>query len=251
MMPPNTGPISVPAICAVAIQPSAKPSDEPGTCEATSAVAALLKPPNIPINARAPVSSHMFSDQPIRADVIAPKMLERTTIALRPNRSASAPQIGAHSAAARKLTEPTMPDHSSTRESGWTPSCWMKSGKKRHRDRERRRADCLDPDHHPERDPPLHYSPVDATPCSSGNDGSASRSRFSLYTAKRSHSSRKNGDQRAYWRYCKFSNPSVKWALSRSRWYSGGGRRRRGTRSSDPDPLRPSSSRARASCGRG
>ena len=129
MIPPNTGPISVPAICAVAIQPSAKPSDEPGTCDATSAVAALLKPPNIPINARAPVSSQMFIDQPIMAEVIAPKMLERTTIALRPNLSAIAPQIGANIAEKRKLIEPTMPDHSSTRESGWTPSCWMKSGR--------------------------------------------------------------------------------------------------------------------------
>ena len=116
------GPIMIPVICAVAIQPSAKPSDELGTFEATSAVAALLKPPNAPMTPRAPTNCHTLPESPISAVAIAPPTLERITIARRPNLSASAPHSGAHSAAVRKFAEPMMPAHSSTLESGCTPS---------------------------------------------------------------------------------------------------------------------------------
>ena len=70
----------------------------------------------------------MFVESATSNVVIEPKMLERMTIALRPNLSASAPHSGAHSAAVRKLIEPRIPAHSSTLESGCTPSCWRKSG---------------------------------------------------------------------------------------------------------------------------
>ncbi len=50
-------------------------------------------------------------------EAMPPPTLERTTIAFRPTRSASAPHTGAKIAAMMKLTEPMMPAHSSTRES--------------------------------------------------------------------------------------------------------------------------------------
>ena len=118
----------MPIIWAVAIQPITNPSEEPGTCEATSAVAALLKPPVAPMSARVPISCQTLPESPISAVVTAPPMLERMTIARRPYLSASEPHSGAQSAAVRKFVEPMMPAQTSTWESGCTPNCCRYSG---------------------------------------------------------------------------------------------------------------------------
>src|SRR5579875_1037278 len=128
MRPPISGPTSVPTICAVDIQPIARPSDSSGTCDPTSAVAALANPLSIPIIVRAPASSQTFWESPIKAEVMQPNMLERTTIGLRPTRSARPPQIGAKNAATKKLIEPMIPDHKLTSATERIPSCAMKSG---------------------------------------------------------------------------------------------------------------------------
>ncbi len=128
--PPTSGPSSVPTICPVVIQPSAKPSSDSGTIDPTSAVAALVKPPATPISARDVVSSHTLGEKAIIAAVSPPKMLERTTIALRPTRSATSPHSGANSAPVSALMEKMMPDQRSTAAGSCTPSCSTWNGMK-------------------------------------------------------------------------------------------------------------------------
>ena len=90
--------MSVPTICAVAIQPSAKPSIDAGTVVETSAVAAPLKPAKSPISTRAPSNSKTLNETPIRIEASEPQTLARTSMTLRPKRSARAPQYGEENA---------------------------------------------------------------------------------------------------------------------------------------------------------
>ena len=123
-----TGPSSIPTNAPVAIQPIANPKADSGTIEATSAEAALEKPPATPISARDAVNSTTFGERAIMAAVSPPNKLERTTIDLRPTRSATLPQSGATSAPVSALIEKMRPDHISTAALSCTPSCCTSSG---------------------------------------------------------------------------------------------------------------------------
>ena len=114
--------MSAPASWPVAIQPREKPSCSSGTLVATIAVAAAENPLKTPIAARAPINCQTFCTSPISAVKMQMAMHDRTTIALRPTRSAREPQIGEKIAAKKKFDEAITPAQRSTFSIGCTPS---------------------------------------------------------------------------------------------------------------------------------
>jgi len=92
----------------------AKPVCSRGASAATSALAAATVPVTRPCTARRMINSSEERAKPIRPSITAPPSVARTTITLRPCRSASAPQMGAASIIVNAWTEITSPESTST-----------------------------------------------------------------------------------------------------------------------------------------
>ena len=95
-----------------------------GARVATSAMEAAEKPLKAPMRARRLTSCQSAADRPISAMKMAMAKLERSTMSLRPVRSAIEPQSGDTAAEIRKLTELSTPDQKSMVEGSCRPrSC--------------------------------------------------------------------------------------------------------------------------------
>ncbi len=92
-----------------------------GTMPATSAVAAAIVPVNTPCRMRSARNCSTFCTSPIRAMIRPPISIERSTISLRPCRSASAPQMGLKIASETPVLVTSAPDQKTTALSGLTP----------------------------------------------------------------------------------------------------------------------------------
>jgi hypothetical protein len=94
----------------VLINPSEDASFRCGTWLAISTTEAAENPANTPISARAPSSCHTSITTPISTVHTEIANAERSTISLRPYRSAIRPQIGEANAATNEATDPSTPD---------------------------------------------------------------------------------------------------------------------------------------------
>ncbi len=128
MPPPSTGPTSPPTNWPVLSQPRAKPSRCSGTRVATSAMEAAENPAKAPISARTAKNSHTVNDRPISAVKMPIAKVERSSICLRPRRSAMRPQSGEAKAATSGVTPLRMPAQRSTALGLVTPSSGRNSG---------------------------------------------------------------------------------------------------------------------------
>ena len=121
MSPPSTGPAEIPTYTLVCSSPMLQARRSRGTMPATSAVAAAIVPVNMPWRIRRTRNSPTFCTSPMRAMINPPTSIARSTISLRPCRSASAPQIGLKIASETPVLVTSAPDQKTTALSGLTP----------------------------------------------------------------------------------------------------------------------------------
>ena len=92
-----------------------------GTMPATNAVAAAIVPVNMPWRMRSTRNSSTFCTSPMSAMISPPISIARSTMSLRPCRSASAPQMGLKIASETPVLVTSAPDQKTTALSGLTP----------------------------------------------------------------------------------------------------------------------------------
>ena len=121
--PPASGPSRAPLTAPVESVPSAHPLFWRGIWVAIRALAFGTNPPNNPSSARSSKNCQIFCASPISTMTIAMPSAERSSMILRPLRSASPPQNGEATAEKRKVMLKTSPDH--ILRAAWpvTPSC--------------------------------------------------------------------------------------------------------------------------------
>ena len=121
--PPSRGPPITPLIWAVESVLSAQPLRSRGTCEATSAMAFGMYPEVSPIIARRINSCQTLVAKAWSKMAIAIPSEARSSINLRPLRSARLPHIGDTIADTRNVTLNVRPDHIESASWEVTPSC--------------------------------------------------------------------------------------------------------------------------------
>ena len=110
MIPPRKGPSDAPTKTEVWIMPSANPSCFLGELVAISAVEAATVPVKAPSTSRRVTSCQGAVTSALRATVMVAANMARSTIGLRPLRSATMPQIGAAIAITPAPAACTAPD---------------------------------------------------------------------------------------------------------------------------------------------